>query len=288
MEAWFEKNVLEPDFPFRLFMNEGRYSTPPHWHEEIEIIYMEKGNVDVGVNNKIYNLKENDILLISSGDIHYFLPEYNISNRVVIQFNLSIFNNITSTINEKKEIRPLFDRSKRRSTFWQPEVKLDMEKQIKELIRENEERKPGYKIALKARLYDLLVLIIRKVPMENMTIEEESKQREKLSRLESVFQYVEGNYTNDITLETVAKVAGFSVYHFSRFFKENTGVTFSQYLNSFRITKAEWMLMNEEGNITEIAFNCGYNSIKTFDRVFKQMKGYTPKEYRKKQNMRIT
>lgn len=288
MEAWFEKNVLEPNFPFRLFINEGYLSVPHHWHDEIEIIYMIEGGVKVGVNNNMYNLQEGNILIISSGDIHYFLPEYNKSNRVVIQFNLSIFDNLTSGMEERQKIRPFFHRSKRLSSFWEAAVKYDMEKQIKELIREYSERKEGYKLALKARLYDLVVLLLRKVPMETLTLEEESKQRDILNRLENVFRFVENNYSSDISLEDAAREAGFSIYHFARFFKQNTGITFGQYLSNFRITKAEWMLMNNDYSITETAFKCGFNSVKTFNRVFKELKNYSPSEYRKKQNMRIS
>lgn len=131
MEAWFEKNVLEPDFPFRLFINEGSCPVAHHWHNEIEIIYMIEGSVKVGVNDKMYNLMKGDILLINSGDIHCFMPEYNQSNRIVIQFNLSIFDNIDSAISDKKEIRLLFDRSKRLSRYWDSDVKAEMEEQIR-------------------------------------------------------------------------------------------------------------------------------------------------------------
>lgn len=281
MEAWFEKCLLEVDFPFRLFLNEGSVGTSHHWHDEIEIIYMIEGSVKVGVNNKMYDLMEGDILLISSGDIHCFMPESGDSNRVVIQFNLSIFDNLNSVIEKRQEIRPLFHRSKRLSSYWDKEVKIEMEDQIKALIKEYTDRQPGYKLALKARLYDLLVLLLRKVPMETRSFEEESKQKDTLSRLENVFQYVENNYCSEITLEKVSQIAGFSTYHFSRFFKQSTGITFGQYLSNFRITKAEWFLLTENDSITNIAYKAGFNSVKTFNRVFKLKKDKTPSEYRK-------
>jgi AraC-like DNA-binding protein len=287
MEAWLEKNLLEPNFPFRLFFDEGKIPVRHHWHDEIEIIYMVKGNVKVGVNNKMYALEAGDILLISSGDIHCFLPDCSIGNRIVIQFNLAIFDNLSSVMSERKEIRPLFDCSKRLSTEWSDGVKLEMENQIKGIVHEYKEREEGYKLALKARLYDLVVLLLRKVPMERLSFEEESRHRETLSRLESIFQYVEDNFMSDVCLEGAAKVAGFSVYHFTRFFKHNTGITFGQYVSSFRITKAEWMLMDNEHSITEISYKCGFNSVKTFNRVFKNLKGYPPSQFRK-QNMRIS
>ncbi len=281
MEAWFEKCLLEVDFPFRLFLNEGSFGVAHHWHDEIEIIYMVEGNVKVGVNDKIYDVSEGDILLISSRDIHCFMPESSHSNRVVIQFNLSIFDNLNSMMGERKEIRPLFDRSKRFSKYWDIHVKMEMEEQIKALIKEYNDKQEGYKLALKARLYDLLVLLLRKVPMETISHEEESRQKDTLDRLENVFQYVENSYASEITLEQAAQVAGFSPYHFSRFFKQNTGITFGQYLSNFRITKAEWFLLSENMSITDTAYKAGFNSIKTFNRVFKLKKGQTPSQFKK-------
>lgn len=287
MEAWLEKNLLDPSFPFKLFIDNGKFPVSHHWHDEVEIIYMIHGSVKVGVNDNMYDIKAGDILLISSGDIHYFLPDSSIGTRVVIQFNLAIFDSLSSTMRERKEIRPLFDCSKRLSSEWKTEVKNEMENQIKGITEEYNRKDEGYRLALKARLYDLVVLLLRKVPMERLSVEEETRHREALGRLESIFRFVEENYLSDIDLEEAASLAGFSVYHFTRFFKSKTGITFGQYLSSFRITKAEWLLLKDEDNITEVAYKCGFNSIKTFDRVFKQLKGCSPSEY-KKQNMRTS
>jgi AraC-like DNA-binding protein len=92
---------------------------------------------------------------------------------------------------------------------------------------------------------------------------------------------VEHNYTREITLAEIAGAANFSIYHFARFFKEATGMTFIQYLNNYRISKAIRYLCSTTDPITEIAFQAGFDSIKTFNRVFKQLKGCSPTEYKK-------
>jgi AraC-like DNA-binding protein len=71
------------------------------------------------------------------------------------------------------------------------------------------------------------------------------------------------------------------MYHFTRFFKDTTGMTFWQYLNNYKVSKAVNLLINTSDSISEIAFNSGFNSIKTFNRVFKQVKGCSPSEFRK-------
>lgn len=286
MVAWMEKNVLEKNFPFKLFFDDGVCGCNPHWHDEVEIIYIVEGRVKAGVNKDIYLLSRGDILLIGGGDVHYFLPVSG-SNRVVIQFNMAIFESFSSDGEEKKAIRPVFDNSNRISCKWPMAAKLEIEKQIQGLIDEYTKRQNGYKLALKARLYDFAVMLLRKVPLDNNLDELESSKKENLRRLEKTFTYVEENYQSEIRLQDAAAAAGFSIYHFARFFKQNTGMTFVQYLNNFKVTKAEWLLMNEETAVTDIAFKAGFNSIKTFNRVFRQIKGYSPTEY-KKQNLRIS
>lgn len=281
MIASQEKNIMENNFPIKIFLDGGRYGCKPHWHDEIEIIYIMEGTVKVGVNNQEYMLSNSDILLISSGDVHYFLPVNN-SNRLVIQFNLSIFESPISDDMQKNYVRPVFNNSLRTSSKWPYFVKEAIEKQINQLLKEYTEKKEGYKLLLKARLYDIVVLLLRNVPVQNKSYEEDTIYRENLKRLDSVFKYVEENYQFKITLADAAKIAGFSAYHFTRFFKNLTGMTFIQYLNNFKITISEWLLLNNrELLITDVAFSSGFTSIKTFNRVFKQIKNCSPKDYRK-------
>jgi len=279
MQGSFEKTVLEPDFPFRLFFNDGYVVTPHHWHEDIEIIYLVEGTVKVGIGNDLYYLKARDILIIGPGEVHFFLKETGYSNRAVIQFRMSIYDAFLSGSKDSRTIRPMFTDSK----YLTPGTKIHslMEKQVQQLINENTAAKEGYKLILKARLYDLAGILIRYMPKDEYSAKDESRQTEKLQKLDKVFQYVEKYYQTNIDLQEISKVAGFSKYYFTRFFKENTGVTFVAYLNNFRITKAEWYLMEVEDSITEVAYKSGFNSIKTFNRLFKELKGCAPMEYRK-------
>jgi len=279
MQGSFEKTVLEPDFPFRLFFNDGFVSASHHWHEDIEIIYLVEGSVNVGIGNDLYHLNVRDILIIGPGEVHFFLKEIGSSNRAVIQFRMSIYDTFLSGTKDSRTIRPMFTNSK----YLTPGTELHslMEKQIQQLIKENAEVKEGYKLILKARLYDLAGILIRYMPKGEYSAEAENHQMEKLQKLDKVFQYVDKYYKSKIDLQEISKVAGFSKYYFTRFFKENTGVTFVDYLNNFRITKAEWHLMEEMDSITEVAYKSGFNSVKTFNRVFQQLKGCAPMEYRK-------
>lgn len=279
MQAWHQKNLLEADFPFNLFITDI-IEYPPHWHEEIEVIYVLDESLKIGLNNEIYTLRPRDIFLIGIGDVHYFLPQANKCKRIIIQFELAIFEQFTNIMRDMRFAQPLIA-VREEQTGEEGTTHKAIENQILSLIKEYENKYEGYKMALKARLYDLGVILIRQIPMEKFSPQQKSKHINHLERLDQVFHYVETNYDKEIPLDEISNVANFSVYHFTRFFKETTGMTFVQYLNNFRVAKAVILLKNTMDPITEVVFKSGFNSVKTFNRVFKQIKGISPTQYRK-------
>lgn len=94
-------------------------------------------------------------------------------------------------------------------------------------------------------------------------------------------KYLKDNYTDRISLEEVANVAGVSRYHFTRLFKKIMGISFTYYLNYLRVKKAEEALSCPDANISEVAFSVGFNSLRQFERAFKGSMGQTAAEYRK-------
>ncbi len=92
--------------------------------------------------------------------------------------------------------------------------------------------------------------------------------------------YLNKNYMDDMTLDSVAAYAGFSRYTLSRMFRQQTGETFTQYLAKRRVSMAMELLAGTRMPITQVALQCGFNSIATFNRVFREIKGCTPTQYR--------
>ena len=106
------------------------------------------------------------------------------------------------------------------------------------------------------------------------------KKKEYIQKLNIVLDFIDINYAEDISLDKMADMAGFSKYHFSRLFTQYTGHTFCDYLNLRRIRAAEILLSGDELTVTEAAMQSGFSSIATFNRVFKSLKNCSPTEYR--------
>lgn len=281
--AIHQKNLLEPDFPFSLGIADN-LEFPPHWHEEIEIVYMLDGNMQVGLNKETYLLGPRDIFIIGRRNVHHFISSAEPNYSVIIQFGLSFLGSFSSIIRDAQFISPLLGVSKKLDTNIDSRVHSAAEEQILAMIQENEEKKEGYQMALRARLFDLMVILVRQVPMQHFSSREKNRQISRLKKLDKVLDYIDTNYDKSITLSEISDIANYSPYHFTRFFKDTTGMTFNEYINSVRVKKAEEYLLDVELPVTEVAYMSGFNSIQTFNRVFKKHKGCTPTEYRKRKN----
>ncbi len=113
----------------------------------------------------------------------------------------------------------------------------------------------------------------------------ERKNNANYNLFEMAKQYIQDNFSSDITLEELARKTGFSPNYFSQLFKMKTGKTFVQFRSEIRITKAMELLARPDKTITEVAMDVGYNDLTYFIRAFKDYTGQTPNEYRRKRGL---
>jgi len=278
---YHEKGIFPANYHFREFVHmDENFFYPLHWHTAVEMIYIVENNFNVYVNNHDYYLNERDIIIISSGDIHGFQTYRNKGKRIFLQFdiakldNLVLTNSIKPFISQTRVISPQSDKSFH--SALEENIIKTMEGNNKDL---------AYSLYLNARIYDILALLVRN--FADKPVRESNgrslKRIYELEKLSGAFKYIEENYQSDVTLKDAAKASGFSEYHFSRLFKEVTEKNFSSYLNEFRVKKAEMLLIGTDSPITQVAYMSGFKSISTFNRIFKEVKGYTPTEFKKMQ-----
>ena len=103
-------------------------------------------------------------------------------------------------------------------------------------------------------------------------------------KLKHSLRYIEENYADNIGIETMVAVSNYSVSHFSKLFKQLTGVSLTQYLKNYRLATAASRLRNEKATISEIALSCGFSNLSYFSRAFYKKYHMTPSQYRRDQN----
>ncbi len=296
LDGIHEKGIFANGFPIRLaFNNAESFSYPMHWHSALEIVYVIKNDYALIVGSKEYNLKEKDILIIPSGEIHGMDTHNNKGERVFIQIDISMLQGfwdislyeplITQMLNQIKKISSSSESS---SSDNSSNLHVKLQEQLVKIVDEFSEINPESELTLNARIYDILAILVRNFKPEGFDVESNSSSSKTnriagLEKINNAFKYIEENYKNDITLLDVSRHVGFSESYFSKLFKEITEKNFSRYLNEYRVKKAEKLLSEDKYSILEISQRAGFNSIATFNRVFKEIKGCNPTDYKEAQ-----
>lgn len=279
IEGLHEKEIFNKQFPFRLLVNQDiKFDYPAHWHNAIELVYVIKNSFVVFVNSKRYDLREGDILFIPSGDVHEFRSETHSGTRVFINFGLSSLSTYSFIERVRSNLRD--------SMLIIPEtadLHQEIKSEIQKMMNMNDASEFTNQLFYIARMMDI-ILLLSKSTASHIKLDNMGNDKKKINGLEKInksLEYIEKNYGEDIYLKDIARAAGFSEFYFSRLFKEITETSFHQYLNDFRIKKAENLLINSNYTILEAAYASGFSSISTFERLFKQIKGCSPQEFRR-------
>lgn len=261
---------------FRLYRNHEPENYPPHWHTGIEIIMPLENWYKVQVGSETFNMQPGEILFIGSCEPHS-IEAPPTGSRIIFQFNLSLLYNLRGFDTAVCTLPPAIYLT----TETQPELHAGVQRLLKEIVDEygnNNPLKEGY---IYAKLIEIYVSIYRNniYSTEKFSDVKIAKQHEYIDKFMGICNFINEHYSEDLTLEYVADVAGFSKFHFSRLFKKFSGITFYEYLCRKRITEAEKMFLNPTYSVTEVAMMTGFNSISTFNRVFKSVKNCSPTEY---------
>lgn len=257
-----------------------------HIHDYIEILYTLSGEYRILLNNKDYYFAAGDMVLINSNEIHNIISlSEGLNKYIVIKFEPEILYTTTQSVFEMKYVMPfILNESTHQKVFKQKEIKNSV---IPDIIRgihkEYRDKNYGYELAVRANIFNLFLFILRRWNTQNVDLNiNHDMNKDMVKRLQTVFDYVENNYQNDITSLDMASLCNLSYSYFSRAFKKIMKKNFKEYLNYVRISKAEKLLSTSELNITEIALSVGFSTSSYFIQQFRQYKGISPKQFKNK------
>lgn len=253
------ENIERSSFYYDNSQNVYGGNTKCHYHENIEIYFLQSGECSYFIDNRVYSLQKGDILLIPSGQIHQTNYKKGVHSRQLINCNVDyvpddIFDEIFSV----------------NYLFRAPELAGEIG-DIFKMIEQEYLRRDDYSDKLIKNYVNRLFYIIARYKKENISSISENKL------VEEVIKYIKDNYMNEISLFEVARINAISGEHLSRVFKKETGRGFNEYVSTLRLERAEFMLKNEEGKaVSEIAFACGFNDSNYFSYRFKKAYGISP------------
>jgi AraC-like DNA-binding protein len=253
--------------------------TNNHFHEFYEIYYLVKGEREYFIKDRVYRVQAGDVVFINKRELHRTIdtgaPGH---ERILLSFDAEFLQGF-----ETGTLLSLFQPS-RKILSAAGETKLFIERLFLKMLQEWTEKPFGYEIFLRTLLQQLLLTAIRHFRESDHQHHAESSSP-IYATIMQIVKYISEHYMETISLEQLSSAYNLSPHYISRKFKEITGYSLVEYLQSIRILEAQTLLRETRLKVTEIAARVGFNDLSHFGRVFQQISGTTPLRYRKKTNL---
>ena len=245
-----------------------------HIHNAVELLYVREGSYTVTLDDMCYEIGEGDLILFCSGVIHHVEAGDSARNSYyVIKIPPSFFLSFAKRdVGAEYAMRFALNRRENKC-HWNKEELAGSEIQsvLDSLVGEFIQERYASEVAIKLKIMELLLTILRYDTPDDRPINDQTAHL-----IYSVMNYVQESFAEDIDEKELAKSNGISYSYFSRSFKNVTGMTFKNYLNRTRISKAQQLLFLKGCSVSEAAIACGYNSMSYFIKVYRLITGTTP------------
>lgn len=261
------------------------FTTPWHFHPEVEIILIVQGYGTRYVGDSVNNFYPGDLVITGSNTPHvwscspeFSKPESNlVSQAIFIQFKEDFWGESFSDLPEMYKIKHLLNEAKRGIEFSK-ETRKRLEKYMKEMPSISD---------MSSLMHLLSILEIMSSTNEYRYLSSPNYKAKSINsldehRMEIIYDHVLTNYYRDISLEEVSDMISLTPPSFCRYFKQRTNKSFSTFVNEVRIGNASKLLIENKLSISQICYESGFNHLSNFNRQFKKIKIMTPSEYQRK------
>lgn len=255
---------------------------PWHWHPEVELTLVLEGCVRVLVNNEEYFIEAGDGMFINSNVLHYKEPasEGRVST-VNHVFDATIVAGQYHSVFALQYVRPVIECSGFDCCIFKGNDIRNREilKKIQHAYDITYQKKFGYEMLARNDFSQIWLALYEEA--KDKIHENKNVNTLKEERVKYMMLYIHKNYADKLTLEQIAGATNISKRECLRCFNEILNMTPFHYLMEYRVRKASEYLRNSGESISEIGYKCGFSSTSYFTKLFKELRGMTPSEYRK-------
>ncbi|WP_316831750.1 AraC family transcriptional regulator [Pedobacter aquatilis] len=249
-----------------------------HFHQEIEIIYFQSGSGTQFIGDSIRKFRSGDIVMIGSNLPHFWrFDESDTGQRDihVIHFNADFWGDGFLNLPETKLIQELINQAR-----FGLQLTDQIKKPVVELILKLEEAKTVFRLTLLLQILEHIASSDEHRLLSSTSFNPGLQQSES-KRINDIYQFSFSNFKKKIAIEDVAVIANISPTSFCKYFKNQTGKTYSQFLTEYRIGVACKLLIEDKYTLQQICYESGFNNFVSFHRHFKNVTKKTPAVYQK-------
>lgn len=272
--------LSEKDCLFIVERYKTEFTYPLHNHKEYELNFVKNGaGVRRIVGDSVEEIGDYDLVLLCGDNLEHVWEQGSCQSKqireITIQFSPDLFSNNFIDKKQFTSIRKMLDRAQKGLSFPLHAV-MKVYSTIDSLLK----GEPGFYQFVKF----LTILYELSICDDARTLSSSSFARSKTvsdsRRVQKVEEYINLHYTEEIRLSQLAELTDMTSVSFSRFFKLRTGKSLSDYIIDIRLGHATRQLVDSTKTVAEICYECGFNNLSNFNRIFKKKKGCSPKEFR--------
>lgn len=267
---------LNPGQSFKIFSPSLRNNFYWHYHPEIELLYVEAITGIRHVGQHISSFTTDDLVLIGP-DIPHLNFDYGIQtdyHQIVVQFRENFLGDALKTAPEFEAIEDLMKRSIYGLSFFGPAKEQAIEK-LKNLGSQS----LFVQMLTLLEIFQLLASTNDYIQLNDRDTRVKIFLDDKI-RMASVYDYIHLNYDKKPDVNEIAACVHLSTAAFCRYFKKQTKMTFTDFVNQYRITQAKTLLMKDI-TVSEACYEVGFESLSYFNKLFKKLTGVNPSKFRK-------
>jgi len=279
VKAFHENKIYNQKFPVHAF-RDANFNFLAHWHRDVELILVTEGIIQIGVNSEQRTLAKGDFVICCSGDIHFYNSQSWESEVIIIVFQSEVIESTGCWPKFSRFVTPFLQQSSEIYNYIPKSVHKRIEEIFSVTVNEYRSREKSYEMLIKAHLYEICGIFMRYIPLVSVESEKTFQILSEIKTIQHTLTYLEEHFLSEVTLSDLADHANMSSSHFSRLFGRVCGTSFKTYINSMRVDMAEKLLTTTDMPIVDIALECGFNSLRTFNRVFKTQRNKTPSRIR--------
>ncbi|MBO5609578.1 MAG: helix-turn-helix transcriptional regulator [Eubacterium sp.] len=273
-----DKEIIKYSYIHGVTIADGDTPTvfPSHWHNSAEFILTNKKGCVIKIGEETYYPEAGDIVFVWPRELHEIKksPE---KGYTLLQFSPSLIENNTDIATAARFLKKCHHISKKEET----ELSKAISSYMNELMDIYYNKQYFVETRCKILIYNILLLIGENVMQEHKELIGNEKFSDKSwEYIRSACGYISEHSSEELSQTEVADAVGLSPYYFSKLFKDYTQMTFPAYLANIRVQNAINLLEDKKLSITECAFSAGFQSTTTFNKIFREATGCTPREYR--------
>jgi len=277
MKIQKEVVVPNPGQSFKLFNPSLRKHFFWHYHPEFELVYVEALTGIRHVGQHISNYMESDLVLIGA-NIPHLNFDYELKTeyrQIVIQFKEHFLGEAFKEAPELNDIQALFKRANLGLSFTG-----DTKNIVAEKLKTLQSMEKFKQLLCLLEIFQILALSDEVIELNDRDTSVSLFLNDKI-RMGAVYEYIQANFDNTPDVNKVASSVHLSTAAFCRYFKKQTKMTFTDFVNQYRITQAKTLLLQDK-TISETCYEVGFESLSYFNKLFRKIAGENPSAFKKR------